>query len=158
MNEIAGLPAHILLVHAVVVLAPLSALTIIASGVWPAARRRLGLVTPILAVVVAVLVPITASAGMWLLPRVGGPPPAVEHGDLGSTLWYFSTAMAAIAIVQHLWFRRVGDKPREQRPAPVVGVIIVILAVVISSATVVRTIQVGDSGSRAVWEESYRSD
>ena len=41
MTTIIGIPAHALLVHAIVVLAPLDALLEILCGFWPAARRRL---------------------------------------------------------------------------------------------------------------------
>ncbi len=41
MTTIAGLPAHALLVHAIVVLAPLTAALEILCAIWPAARRRL---------------------------------------------------------------------------------------------------------------------
>ncbi|MFZ2177676.1 MAG: hypothetical protein WAW17_27340 [Rhodococcus sp. (in: high G+C Gram-positive bacteria)] len=36
-----GLPAHVLLVHFVVVLAPLTAILLILCALWPAARRRM---------------------------------------------------------------------------------------------------------------------
>ena len=40
MSTIAGLPAHILLLHFVVVLVPLTAILLIVCALWPAARRR----------------------------------------------------------------------------------------------------------------------
>ena len=46
-DEFNGLPIHILLVHAVVVLVPLAALLTMLSAVWPAARRRIGIITPL---------------------------------------------------------------------------------------------------------------
>jgi hypothetical protein len=39
LTTISGLPAHVLLVHALVVLAPLTALLEILCALWPAARR-----------------------------------------------------------------------------------------------------------------------
>ena len=41
MTTINGIPAHALLIHAIVVLAPLVALLEILCAFWPAARRRL---------------------------------------------------------------------------------------------------------------------
>jgi hypothetical protein len=41
MTTIGGLPAHILLVHAVVGLVPVTALLVVLVAVWPAARRLL---------------------------------------------------------------------------------------------------------------------
>jgi hypothetical protein len=37
MGTVNGLPAHILLVHAIVVLLPLAALLLVLTAVWPAA-------------------------------------------------------------------------------------------------------------------------
>ena len=78
MFEIAGLPLHPLLVHAVVVLTPLTALALVLGSVWPAARRRLGIVTPLAALLLIVLVPITVAAGE-ALAAVVGPIPAVAR-------------------------------------------------------------------------------
>ena len=41
MGTVNGLPAHVLLVHAIVVLLPLAALLLVLTAVWPAARSRL---------------------------------------------------------------------------------------------------------------------
>ncbi len=40
--EFGGLPAHILLIHVVVVLVPPAAAMLVASAVWPAARLTTG--------------------------------------------------------------------------------------------------------------------
>ena len=71
---ISGLPMHVLLVHGTVVFVPLAALCTVLSIVWPAARRRLGIVTPLIALVALVLVPITQQAGAWLMQRVDSRP------------------------------------------------------------------------------------
>jgi len=72
-TSIHGLPAHVLLVHAVVMVVPLTALLLLASAWWPAARRKLGFCTPLLALIAVVHVPITTHAGEWL--RAAGPRP-----------------------------------------------------------------------------------
>lgn len=41
MSTLDGLPAHVLLVHFVVVLAPMTAVLLVVYAVWPAAQRRL---------------------------------------------------------------------------------------------------------------------
>ncbi|MFC3996210.1 hypothetical protein ACFOVU_09810 [Nocardiopsis sediminis] len=65
MTTINGLPAHVLLVHAVVTLLPLAALLLVLTAVWPMARRLLAGPNAILALVVVFLVPITVEAGQW---------------------------------------------------------------------------------------------
>lgn len=46
LHEINALPAHVLLIHLVIVPVPAAAVMLIASAVWPAARARLGFLTP----------------------------------------------------------------------------------------------------------------
>ena len=41
MTTFNGLPAHVLLVHFIVILSPLTAVLAIVCAVWPAARQRL---------------------------------------------------------------------------------------------------------------------
>jgi hypothetical protein len=69
MTTVNGLPAHILLVHAIVVLLPLAALLLVLTAVWPDARRRLAGPNALLSLLVVVLVPLTTSAGEWLERR-----------------------------------------------------------------------------------------
>ncbi len=66
LTTISGLPAHALLVHAMVVVAPLTALLEILCALWLAARRHLVWLVLAFAVVTAALTPITANAGGWL--------------------------------------------------------------------------------------------
>ena len=63
MTTLFGLPAHALLVHAIVVLAPLVAVSKFCARLWPAARRRLVWLNLALAAAVVVLTPLTTSAG-----------------------------------------------------------------------------------------------
>src|SRR6202012_1229085 len=94
------LPAHILLNHFVVVLAPLTAILAILCAVWPAARRRLIWLVLLLAVGTLVLTPLTTSSGVWLSAPVGGATPALaNHEQLGSTLIYIVAALAATVTV-----------------------------------------------------------
>lgn len=75
--QVSGLPLHPLLVHAVVVLLPLTVIALLLTQFWPTARRRLGIVTPLAALAVLVLVPITVAAGQNLASLIG-PLPAVQ--------------------------------------------------------------------------------
>lgn len=70
MSPVRGLPAHVLLVHFMVVLAPVAAILVAVWGVWPSARRQLIWPTVALATVVSVLTPITTKAGEWLEDHV----------------------------------------------------------------------------------------
>jgi len=136
-----GLPAHPLLVHAVVVLLPLAALALVLHATWPAARLRLGLVTPLLALVVLVLVPVTMHAGDDLAQRFGVNPLIERHRQLAHQLlpWTIALFVATVAV----WGWR--------RPPRWVRLLLVGAAVVVAVGTTVTLIRVGDAGARATW-------
>ena len=90
MSTFNGLPAHVLLVHFIVVLAPLTAILAIVCALWPAARQRLAWLVLGLAVITAVLTPLTTDAGEWLAKRNGRSPLLHAHTELGDTMVYFS--------------------------------------------------------------------
>ena len=147
MSVINGLPAHILLVHLIVVLAPLTAVLAIVSAVWPAARRRLVWLVLALALVVMVTTPLTTEAGEWLEHKVGESPAVEAHAELGDTMLYFAIALlvaAALLVFLHV---------RESRGTvnTVVAVAIAAVVVLASVATTVQVYRIGDSGSRAAW-------
>ena len=151
--QVAGLPLHPLIVHAVVVLTPLTVLALLLGSFWPAARRRLGVVTPLGALVVLVLVPITVLAGRTLAEAVG-PIPAVEHHqELGEMLLPWAIALFVVAAAQWTWFRFGDARVREGSPTAARAVVIGLAAasVVVGVGTVVLLVLIGDSGSRAVW-------
>lgn len=143
--EIAGLPLHPLIVHAVVILVPLTALALILGALLPAARRRLGVVTPIAALVVLVLVPVTMLAGEALAQQVGPVPAVLHHADLGRMLWPWTLAMFVVATVQWCWYR-FGEGPRRAARAIIAG-----LAVVSGAGSTVMVVLIGEAGARAVW-------
>lgn len=62
LDLINGVPAHVLFVHVVVVLIPLTALALVLCAVWPSVMRRFGLALPVLALVSLVSVPLTTDA------------------------------------------------------------------------------------------------
>lgn len=105
--EIAGLPLHPLLVHGVVVLLPLAAGAVVLQAAWPAARRRLGVVTPLLAGICLVLVPITVQAGEALAAQVGVTPKIAHHERLANMLLPWATALFVVALGEWVWFRFV---------------------------------------------------
>lgn len=153
MSIVNGLPAHILLVHLIVVLAPLTALLAIVSAIWPAARRRLVWLVLALAVVTTIATPLTTEAGEWLEEKVGESPALETHAGLGDTMPYFSIALlvaAVLLVVLHV---------RESRKSvsTVVAVVVAAIVVLASVATTVQVYRIGDSGSRAAWGDLVSS-
>jgi hypothetical protein len=151
--DVAGLPLHPLIVHAVVVLTPLTVLALLLGTFWPAARRRLGIVTPLAALVVLVLVPITVNAGLALAALIG-PVPAVErHRQLGEMLLPWAIALFAVAAAQWAWYRWGDARVRERSPgaARVTAIVIGAASVVVGFGATAMLVLIGDSGARAVW-------
>jgi hypothetical protein len=144
-----GLPAHILLNHFVVVLAPLVAILAVVCALWPAARRRLIWLVLLLAVATLVLTPITAGAGVWLSARVGSPTPVLAtHEQLGATLAYVVAALlATVILLVAVHIREARGSTVKLSLHAVVGVLVIAAAV----ATLVQTYRIGDSGARAAW-------
>lgn len=150
MTVINGLPAHVLFVHFIVVLAPLTAALEIICALWPAARRgMLVWVTLILAAVTAVLSPITINAGEWLYDLRANPAPALrEHAERGDTMIYFSAALLIVAIA--IAALHLAERRTEHRRA-VVHIAVAILAIVVGVSTTIQVYRIGDSGSQSVW-------
>lgn len=104
-NKISGLPAHILLVHLVLAAVPVAALLLVLAGVWPAARRRLGIITPVIALGALLTVPVTTHAGHWLQARVAMTPLIRKHVALGSRVLPWMIALFVVAVLVWAWDR-----------------------------------------------------
>ncbi|WP_199817160.1 MULTISPECIES: DUF2231 domain-containing protein [unclassified Amycolatopsis] len=168
MTTVNGLPAHILLVHAIVVLLPLSALLLVLSSVWPKARGKLAGPNAVLAVVVVILVPITTNAGEWLERRVAQTPLLRDHTELGDTALWVAIPVAVLALL--VWWRErentrlsadTDDSPvagRRTYLAPAstkVTAAVAVVAVLAAGAAVYDMYRIGDSGARASWQGNF---
>ena len=143
-----GLPAHILLNHFVVVLAPMTAMLAVLCALWPAARRRLIWLVLLLSVGTLALVPLTTGSGGWLATRVDTSPALRTHEDLGGTLIYLVAALvAAVTLLTAVHIRQARGRKTPLAVHTVVGVLVIVTA----AATVIQTYRIGDSGARAAW-------
>jgi hypothetical protein len=151
LTTIFGLPAHALLVHGIVVLAPLTAMLEILCAVLPAARRRLVWLNLAFAVGVLVLTPLTTSAGQWLYDQQPQPAAILEiHQQRGQWMIYFAVGLLVVAIVQAVqhWL-----ESRSSEPKRALAVVAAVLAVVIGVSSIIGVIRIGDAGAQAVWGE-----
>lgn len=183
MSTIDGLPAHILLVHAIVVLLPLSAVLLVLSAVWGKARRRLAGANAVLAVLVMILVPVTTNAGEWLERRVPRTDLLRAHTELGDTALFVAAPVALLALV--VWWRQREHATTEQPPArsdvdevagggtatmavtavrrkaflapasQVVTTVVAVLAVLAAGAACYQVYRIGDSGAQASWQGKF---
>jgi hypothetical protein len=170
-HEVSGLPAHILLIHLTIVVVPTAAVATVLSAAWPAARRRLGIGTPLIALIALICVPITVSAGQWLFERVHQTPLIIKHQKLGHGLLPWAIALFAVAVLEYAWFYFAGpaSEPAGERAgrsgshapsprmktSPLVTVIATVLALVVAGGAVVQIYRIGDSGARAAWQGSF---
>ena len=145
-----GLPLHPLLVHATVILTPVTALAVALTAIWPSARRRLGLAMPIAAALVAVLVPVTVLAGLDLAAKVGDTPAIRQHEALGLLLIPWSIALLIAAAAVHLR-ERMTTRIRRVPVATGISAAITVAAVVCAIGTIVTVVLTGEAGARAVW-------
>ena len=159
--QINGLPMHPLIVHLVTVAFPTASLLILVEAFWPALRRRLGVITPLVALVSLIAVPLATSSGESLEERVGHSALLETHTQLGDTLLPWAVAVFVVAVAQWAWQRWVLT-PEAQRPRPalrhgtrlIVGAVLTVLVVGTSIGGIVTTVRIGDSGAKAVWSDS----
>ncbi|MFF4748589.1 DUF2231 domain-containing protein [Streptomyces sp. NPDC002514] len=160
MTLINGLPAHVLLVHVVVVLVPLAALALVAAALWPRAARRLGPLLPVLALLALVSVPLTTQAGEWLERHVESDALVRRHTELGDGLLPWAAGLFVLAAV--VWWAgrsAPAGEPGEARgirwSALPVRIVVGVLSVAVAVGAVVDVYRIGDSGAKAAWHDSY---
>ncbi len=154
MSTINGLPAHVLLVHFVVVLAPLTALLALLCVAWPAARRRLVWLVLVLAAVTTILTPLTTEAGEWLEHHSDRTPAIEQHAELGDSMLYFSAALLVAALLLAFLHVRAA---RERAVGRTVTIVASVMVVVASVAAMVQVYRIGDSGARSAWADAVSS-
>ena len=151
--ELNGVPLHPLVVHAVVVLGPLAALTGLAYAFVPKWRWLLRWPLVVLAVVTAAAAVLAASAGEALLEARPELEPLVEeHEERGELLRTVALVYAALSLLAAYALGGVsalasGRGARETR----FGIPVMAVLAVGAVALLVMLFLAGDSGSRAVW-------
>ncbi|MFE5671879.1 hypothetical protein ACFQ58_09760 [Agromyces sp. NPDC056523] len=172
--QFAGLPLHVLLVHVMIVGVPLVAILLVVVCAWPAARRVLWLPTLLGALLLLGVMNLTIEAGKWLQARVPEAPLIEAHTAQGEDIipWMIGLAtiaalVGALAIVENRERRGRTDPevaanrgmsvpPSRRRPGRMAIVALLLIASLGAGAGAVWTIvQIGESGTRAVWEGSF---
>lgn len=151
-REVNGLPGHVLVIHAVVVLVPLLALLSATYGVLPRWRPRLGWAVAVLAVAAPIATFVATQSGEAfeevLATRGVDLTKIREHSEYGDTLLWFTIALAVAALL--LLLVTSGSPRVPQLPSwisPAMSAVVIILAVF----ALVYAYLTGDSGAQAVW-------
>lgn len=154
LTTVEGLPAHPLLVHAVVVLVPLTALLALLIVLWPAARRRLGGASLFVATLTLVAIVLSAVAGRYLQQHVMNTAVVRRHAELGGQLVLWSALLTISMVVWWALFTPLfaGEvatvAPAVRRTIGALAGVGTVAFAVVSAWSVVS---VGRLGSQAVW-------
>ncbi len=142
-----GIPVHPLVVHAAVVLVPLTALGLIAMAIWPRFSARYGWLVVASGVVAAGSSFAAKESGEVLEGRVGEP--GFDHAELGDLMPIFAAVLLIAVVV--LWL--IDRSAPAEGPAPRRGlrITVAIVGVLIALGNLLWVIRVGDSGAKSVW-------
>ncbi|HEY3339180.1 MAG TPA: cytochrome b5 domain-containing protein [Propionicimonas sp.] len=141
---IAGLPMHPLVVHAAVVLLPLSALMLVVLVFVPSWRSRFGWATIAGLAVGTVAAFVAKESGEALAAKVGLP---ADHARWGDILVPVSVGLFVVALAWLLLRNRAARTSSRSVTATVAGGLAIVLALAATAITVI----VGHSGAQAVW-------
>ena len=94
-----GVPSHPLLVHAVVVLIPLTIIGTIGIALWPAMRRYFSLTVLAVGIVGGLSVPVAVLTGENFRDRLGAAQIVRSHQDFAHKLLWWTLALVIVLIV-----------------------------------------------------------
>ena len=154
-DYIFGLPMHALVIHAVVVLVPLSALVAIAFAVRPVWRHTLRWPVAIGGVISGVTAYVAAESGEALQRRVTQVRASTtdlkllsEHVEWGDRAKLLCLAFMVLSLVA-AWFLRAPDSDEPRRR--MLEVPLAILLVVSAVTAVITVVLAGHAGAQVTW-------
>ncbi|WP_392544322.1 DUF2231 domain-containing protein [Oryzobacter telluris] len=156
-DTVTGLPVHVLVVHAIVVLGPLAGLTAIVYAVRPGWRVLLRWPLVVVSALAAVTAFVATQSGEALEHRleslgVGDTVRAAihEHSERGELARNIAFVVVVLAVAAAFWALVPGTEAPGGRPVALVAAALLVVA---GLALVVATVLAGHSGSSAVWSE-----
>ncbi|WP_053724638.1 DUF2231 domain-containing protein [Streptomyces sp. WM6378] len=161
LDLINGIPAHVLFVHVVVVLVPLTALAVVLCAALPSVMRRFGLALPALALVSLVSVPLTTNAGEWLERHVDRNALVRKHTELGDELLPWAIALFLVSTAVWWFYRRAAHRAAEgaqstgTEVATPLRIAAAVLSLIIGVGAGAQVYRIGDSGAKAAWHDGY---
>lgn len=156
IEELFGLPAHPLVVHAAVVLLPLAAVATVVCAALPRYRRHFAPVVLVLALAATVAVGLAQGSGEELEHRVRETELVEDHTSEGETVlpWAIGVSVAAAAVaLTPLLTRR-----RPDLPARTVTSVLLAVSVIAGIGATYTVIDVGHSGAKATWNDVSERD
>ena len=165
-EQILGLPAHPLLLHATVVFVPLLALGAIAYAVVPRLRGRIRWEVALLALIGAGSVAVTKLSGDAFKARSirkgqvspQGLAQINQHQSFGTTTMWYVLALAAVTLVLLYLVAPAGATPSAAGTAAastgalrIVGIVVAVAAVGLAVVSLYYVYRTGDLGAHIVW-------
>jgi len=144
LDTVFGLPTHVLIVHATVVLLPVAAIGAIVIVLRRSVIHRLGLAVVIVSGLGMLAAWVSRLSGSELASRVGSPQPHIEYG---SALPIHATVFFVLVTIYWLFARGVPGNRSRPWWLVVIGVVVVLGGLGLIWSTVIT----GHSGSEAVW-------
>lgn len=140
-DTIFGLPTHVLVVHAAVVLLPLAAIGAVVMAFSQRFSVRFGPVVVAVAAVGAIAAFMSRISGEEFAERVGNPQ---EHAEAGALLPFISVGFFVVLLLLWLLDRRGARDLFTQ----IVAVVVIVAALIVTG----WTIRTGHSGAEASWK------
>src|SRR5215212_10236554 len=112
IDEVLGLPAHPIIVHAALALVPAAAVLTVVAALWPTARRRIGWLGVVLAALAVFTVWMAQGSGEELEHQVEETHLVEEHTELGDQMLIPAIAMLVGAVLVTAVGRRGGGVAR----------------------------------------------
>jgi hypothetical protein len=168
VDELFGLPAHPLVVHAAVVLVPLAAIGVVVIAFWPAARARLGVAVVVIAAVGTLFAYLAVESGGYLEEQVKETEQVEEHAKLGDSGLASAVAvlLGAVAVTGFGLYERRRSTTSEpadsssdetargaDRKLVYLRTGVGVVAVVLVSLGTLQIARIGHSGAKATWED-----
>jgi hypothetical protein len=161
-EEILGIPAHALIVHAAVIFVPLQVGAAIAYSLLPWARRNIGWLVVALAVVGPLAAWFARLSGEALRTRMAGQgvtdfTQIDKHSGYSVYAWYCSMALGLLMILLVLVHGRPGTvdgytgEPKSGGSSALF-IVLAILTIIAAGATGYYIFKTGDSGAHLVWQ------
>jgi uncharacterized membrane protein len=163
MDELFGLPAHPLVVHAPVVLIPLAVIGLVVmlvSKTWHERLRWPVLGVAVIGTIGAIFAAASGEAleedirereGREALRAVHS---HVEAGNLARTLAIVFLVLLIVYLFVPILISRRSDKPQPGWLRPLLLVLVVLAGV----GSMISIVDAGHSGAKAVWEEEYNGE
>jgi hypothetical protein len=151
LNDLFGIPAHPLVVHAAVVLLPIAAIGTAIVAAVPKARRHYAPVVFGVALLATIAVGLAQQSGESLEHRVTENVLVEEHTEQGESVLPWAIAVTAIAGAV-----AIADplcKRLARVPGNAITAVLIATALLAGSGATWTVIRVGHSGAKATWHD-----